>query len=83
MNKILNNKTPGPDGTRGELVKWLDKDVRDALLKIINKFYDGGDLEELLNVASVASIYKKVTLQTYLIIDQSRYSPLSIRYWHQ
>ena len=36
IQKLKNNKAPGPDGCSYELIKWLDADNRRQMLIVIN-----------------------------------------------
>ena len=58
-DKLKNKKQPGPDGLCAELVKWMDQTSRELLLGEINKIVEKDSLEETLNLARIASIYKK------------------------
>ena len=55
----LNKKTPGPDGIPSELYKWLNEDNRKTLLKYLNGCWESESLEDTMNDASLATIYKK------------------------
>ena len=57
--KQRNNKTPGPDGLRLELIKYLDANNRQTLLDQINNVHHTGKLEPALHDAQVVSIFKK------------------------
>ncbi len=59
INKLVNNKTPGTDKVISELCKWMDARSRARLLATINNTLDKDELESCLEVAAVASIYKK------------------------
>ena len=59
IEKQGNNKTPGTDNLRAELVKYLDSENKGILLRYINQSFSSGELEVSLHEASVVSIYKK------------------------
>ena len=52
-------KTPGPDNLRVELIKYLNAQNREALLVPYNAVLCEGKYFESLNLANIASIYKK------------------------
>lgn len=59
IRKQPNNKAPGTDNLRAELVKYLDEENRKALLQFYNDILQSGKLEDSLHEASVVSIFKK------------------------
>lgn len=56
---LKRNKAPGPDKVKAELIIWTSDKVREHLLKTINHTVEEGVWEDTLNLARVASIYKK------------------------
>lgn len=59
IRKQPNNKAPGTDNLRAELVKYLDEENRKTLLQFYNDILQSGKLEDSLHEASVVSIFKK------------------------
>ena len=59
ISRLKNNKAPGPDGLPSELFKWLNEINRNTLLRHINKCWDTETLEDCMNDANLATIYKK------------------------
>ena len=59
IKNLKRNKTPGPDKTAAELLKWLNDDNRAKLLTHYNDILVGGKYFRSLNYANIASIYKK------------------------
>ena len=59
IHRFKNKKTPGPDGTPSELYKWLNEDNRKTLPKHLNECWESESLEDTMNDASLATIYKK------------------------
>ena len=60
IDKLKENKTPAPDETKAELIKWTDTYNRERLLISINEILEDNDKwDPDLNLANVASIYKK------------------------
>lgn len=53
------NKTPGPYNVHADLAKWLDQSNQTALLETINHTFTTEYWESSLDIARVASIYKK------------------------
>jgi len=53
------NKAPGPDMLTAELIIWMNQTNREKLLQLINNIHEKDELEETLNLANVASIFKK------------------------
>ena len=56
---LKNNKTPGPDGCRSELVKWLCETNRTYLLELLNDILTVGIFPECFCLANIAACYKK------------------------
>ena len=56
---LKNNKTPGPDGCRSELVKWLCETNRTYLLELFNDILTVGIFPECFCLANIAACYKK------------------------
>ena len=57
INKLKENKTPGPDETTAELIKWTDTYNRKRLLINIHEILEDNDKwDPDLNLANVASI---------------------------
>ena len=54
-----NNKTPGPDGCRAELVKWLSVTNRNSLLSLYNDMIQRHEFPESFKKANLVAIYKK------------------------
>ena len=52
-------RNPQPDGLPSELYKWLNEDNRNILLKHLNTCWESESLEDSMNSASLATIYKK------------------------
>ena len=59
ITRQANNKTPGTDRLRAELVKYLDDNNREKLLININQMHATGTLETSLHEATIVSLYKK------------------------
>ena len=59
IHRVNNKKTPGPDGLPSELYKWLNKDNRKALLQHLKECWESESLEDSMNDAVIATIYKK------------------------
>lgn len=59
ISLFKNNKTPGPDSITSEFIKWFDDKNRILLLETINATITDNHWEDSLNLARVASIYKK------------------------
>ena len=59
IHRLRNKKTPGPDGVPSELYIWLNEDYRKTLLKHLNECWESESLEDTMNDASLATIYKK------------------------
>ena len=59
ISRLKNNKAPGPDGLPSELFKWLNEESRNELLKHLNDCWDTETLEDCMNDANLATIYKK------------------------
>ena len=57
--RIKNNKTPGNDGIRGELFKWLDEGNRQHLLQVLSQCFADEHMAPHHLQAIVVSIYKK------------------------
>lgn len=55
---LKNNKSPGPDGCRSELVKWLGGSNRVSLLELYNDILLGV-FPECFCLANIAACYKK------------------------
>jgi len=53
------NKTPGPDGCRAELVKWLCVGNRIYLLELYNDIWSSCLFPQCFCLAKVAACYKK------------------------
>ena len=56
---LKNNKTPGPDGCRSELVKWLCETNRTYLLAFFNDILTVGIFPEYFCLANITACYKK------------------------
>ena len=54
-----NRKTPGPDGCRAELVKWLDETNKLSLLEFYNRIITFEQYLESCKHANTAGIYTK------------------------
>ena len=59
IHRLKNKKAPGPDGVPSELCKWPNADNRKILLKHLNEYWESESLEDTMNDASLATIYKK------------------------
>ena len=59
IKKQSNNKAPGTDNLRPELVKFLDDQNRSVLLQHFNVIHETGTMEDSLHQASIVSIFKK------------------------
>ena len=59
IHRLKNKTTPGPDGIPPELYKWLNEDNGRTLLKHLNECWESESLEDTMNDASLATIYKK------------------------
>ena len=53
------NKTPGPDGCRAELVKWLCVGNRTYMLELYNDILSSGLFPQCFCLANIAACYKK------------------------
>ena len=53
------NKTPGPDGCKAELVKWLCVDNRTYMLELYNDILSSGIFPQCFCLANIAACYKK------------------------
>ena len=54
-----NNKTPGPDGCRAELAKWLSVPNRSSLLSLYNDIIQEQHYPETFQKANLVAMYKK------------------------
>ena len=52
-------RTPGPEGLPSELYRWLDEDNRSTPLKHWSECWESESLEDNMNKANLAAIYKK------------------------
>ena len=59
LKNLKPNKTPGPDEISSEMVKWLDGGNRSRLLLHYNDILLHGKYYDSLNLANIASIFKK------------------------
>ena len=59
IGKQQNNKAPGTDNLRAELVKQIDEENRSTLLELFKCIFHSGKLEDSLHEASVVSTFKK------------------------
>ena len=59
IHRVNNKKTPGPDGLPSELYKWLNEDNREVFLKRLNECWEPETLEDSMNDANIATIYKR------------------------
>ena len=59
INRFNNKKTPGSDGLPSEHYKWLNEDNRNKLLNHLNECWESESLEDDMNKANLATIYKK------------------------
>ena len=50
-----NNKTPGPDGRRAEVVKWLNNENRNSLLALYNDVLQNNTYPESFKKANLVS----------------------------
>ena len=57
--RLESNKAPGPDGLPSELYKWLDEGNKTTLLRHLNKWWETEAVEDCMNDANLATIYKK------------------------
>jgi len=73
ISRLKNNKAPGPDGLPSELFKWLNEESRNALLRHLNECWDTETLEDRMNDANLATIYKKGPTDRPEIIGQSHF----------
>ena len=65
-----NNKTPGPDGCRSELVKWLSERNTKCLLELYNNNLIAGIFPECFCLANIAACYKKGDASQMKTIDR-------------
>jgi hypothetical protein len=54
-----NNKTPGPDGLRAELTKWLNKETSHILLNLYDAAFRSNTYYPSLGKANIVQINKK------------------------
>ena len=73
LKRSKNNKQPGPDGIIMELLKWLDKDNRESLLRLFNEWWINKNAPEELLLARVVPIFKKGDSD-----KASNYRPISL-----
>ena len=59
INKLKNNKAPGPDDIPAELFKWLDEQSITIMLEILNECWRRETLIKDMNDARLAIICKK------------------------
>lgn len=59
IHRLKNTKTPGLDGLPSEIHKWLNEDSRNVPLKHLNECWESEPLEDSMNNANFATIYKK------------------------
>ena len=59
LEVLKNNKAPGPDGCRSELIKWLSGINRLYLLELFNDIHINGIYPECFTLANIAALYKK------------------------
>ena len=59
INRIKNNKTPGPNRATSEFIKLLDEGAREKLLELLNTCWEEEELLEEMSQADLAAIYKK------------------------
>ena len=59
LKVLKNNKAPGPDGCRSELIKWLSGINRLYLLELFNDIHINGIYPECFTLANIAALYKK------------------------
>ena len=71
ISRPKHNKAPAPDGLLSELYKWLDEDNRTTVLRHLNKCWDTESLEDCMNGANLATIYKNDPQTGQKTIDQS------------
>jgi hypothetical protein len=57
---LLNNKAPGPDNIRPNLIKYIAEIIWYPLLHIFNVSLSMGKIPNQLKIAKVVPIYKKV-----------------------
>ena len=75
MQSVASKATaPGPDGLPSELYKWLDEENRTTLLGHLKKCWDTQALEDCMNDANLATIYKKDPQTGQKTTGQSLYS---------
>ena len=73
MNKWKRGKSPGPDNITTDLVKDLEEDMLEALLELINQWWEQGAVPKDVLKAKVASLYKKGNPDL-----QGNYRPISL-----
>ena len=73
IHKMSRGKAPGPDGIMTDAIRDLDDTNRGELLKLMNAWWEKGELPTHLNDAYVASLYKKGDPR-----DQANYRPISL-----
>ena len=74
INKIKNNKAPGPDHNLNEIFRLLDGESRINLLEYYNKIWERGEAPEEWKEALVLSIYEGKGADT----DPANYHPISL-----
>jgi len=73
LKRAKNNKQPGPDDIRMELLKWLDDANRQCLLNLINKWWIQREAPKELFAARVVPLYKKGDTD-----NAANYRPISL-----
>ena len=59
LRLLKNQKAPGPDGCRSELVKWLSDENRLHLLELFNNILTSGLYPDCFKLANIATCFKK------------------------
>ena len=59
LKKAKNSKSPGPDGIPMEFYKWLNGQVLEVILDIVNKIWQEEWFLENMEEANVVTLYKK------------------------
>ena len=59
MHRLKINKAHGPNGLPSEPYKWLNEDNRSTLLRHLNTCWESEALDNGMNDANLATIYKK------------------------
>ena len=59
LQKLKGNKAPGPDRITTDFLKDLDEDNLQAMLELVNQWWEQGQIPHEILRAKVTSLYKK------------------------